>query len=245
MTASGPLLLAGTGAARRLAARLVEAGVRPLASLAGATTTPAAYPCETRVGGFGGAEGLADWIRAHGPLAVVDATHPYAVRISANAAAACAATGAPYLRLDRPPWTRLPGERWIEARDLEGAVAALPPGARAFAATGRSSAEAFAARPDIWVALRVVDPPDAPYPGAGEYVVARPPFDEAAERALLHGLGITHLVVKNAGGAAARTKLEAAASLGLPIVVVARPPEPAGPAFDADEIVARLAAAAR
>lgn len=217
------LLLAGTGAARRLAARLVAGGHAPVASLAGATASPASYPCPLRIGGFGGAAGLARWIRAERPAAVVDATHPFATRISANAAAACAASGAPLLTLARPPWTARPGERWISVPAVQDAVAAPPAGARVFAATGRSSAAAFAARPNIWTAVRIVDPPAGPFPGAGIWVTARPPFDEAAERALFTDLAITHLVVKNAGGAAGRTKIEAAAALGLPVIVVARP----------------------
>lgn len=235
------LLLAGTGEARRLAGALAP-DHDVTASLAGATAAPTAYPCPVRIGGFGGAEGLQAYLRDEGVDAIVDATHPFAARISANAVAAAAAAGVALIRLARPPWTRRRGETWIEAPHLDAAAAALPAGARAFLATGRSSLAAFAGRTDCHLFLRVIDRPETPFPGAGEYVVARPPFDEAAERALLSRLGATHLVVKNAGGVAGRTKLDAAALLGLPVIVVARPMEQsAAPEMAAEDITRWLA----
>lgn len=219
------LLLGGTGEALRLAKALTARGLPVTASLAGATARPAPYPCPTRTGGFGGAAGLADWLRDHDAKAMIDATHPYATQISANALAAARETGTPLIRVDRPPWTPAPGERWTEVATVEAAVAALPPGARALLTLGRGAIPALGRRDDIWTALRVVDPPDAPYPGRGQYLVARPPFDVEAEMETLSALRATHLVAKNAGGAAARAKLTAAAALGLDIIVVARPAE--------------------
>ena len=120
---------------------------------------------------------------------------------------------------------------------VESAAKALPVGARAFLATGRGSQDAFVARQDIWCALRLIDPPNTMYPGNGEYIVSRPPFDVSSEIALFKLLGITHLVVKNAGGAAARTKLAAAAKLNIPIVIVSRPKESdAAPAIQREEL---------
>ncbi|MEM7547246.1 MAG: cobalt-precorrin-6A reductase [Pseudomonadota bacterium] len=234
------LLLAGTGPARRLAVDLVEAGHQVTASLAGATTMPDAYPCPTRTGGFGGAEGLADYLAAQEMAALIDATHPFATRISANARDAARRTGIPLLRLARPPWVPEPDETWIEVPDMEAAARVIPTDARAFLATGRSSLEAFTARPDIWIALRQIDPPDAPFPGHGEYIIARPPFDIEAEAALFASLGITHLVVKNAGGGPARTKLTAAARLGIPVIMVQRPDEGAFDDLEPNAILARL-----
>ena len=237
------LLLAGTGEARRIAAALSDLPV--VASLAGSTASPQDYPCEVQTGGFGGAKAMADWLSDHQIGAVIDATHPFAARISANAVVAAEAAGVPLTRVDRPPWTSEPYETWINVPDIEAAAAALPTGARAFLATGRGSQAAFIARRDVWCALRLIDPPDTPYPGNGEYVVSRPPFDEAAEKALFERLRITHLVVKNAGGAAARTKLNAAGRLGVPIIVVARPDEPdAAPAIPESQLRTWLSAIA-
>lgn len=218
------LLLAGTGDARRIARDLSDLPL--IASLSGATASPEDYPCPLRTGGFGGAEAMADWLRNEAIAAVIDATHPFATQISANAVAAARATKTPLTRIHRPPWRRAPGEIWIEVPTVEAAAKAIPSGARAFLATGRGSQDAFVARTDIWCALRLIDPPNAIYPGNGEYVVSRPPFDEASELALFQLLNISHLVVKNAGGAAARTKLAAAAKLNIPIVIVSRPTEP-------------------
>ncbi len=217
------LLLAGTGDARRIARDLSDLPI--IASLAGATTAPAEYPCDLRTGGFGGAEAMALWIKANNIAAIIDATHPFAAQISANAVAAANATDTPITRILRPPWEQEPGETWIKVPTVGAAARALPEGARAFLATGRGSQDAFTARRDIWCALRLIDPPKSIYPGNGEYIVSRPPFDVASETALFSRLSISHLVVKNAGGAAARTKLTAAAKLNIPIIIVSRPEE--------------------
>ena len=218
------LLLAGTGDARRIAKDLSDLPI--IASLAGATASPADYPCDLRTGGFGGAAAMAQWIETNEITAIIDATHPFAAQISANAVTAAKATSTPITRIHRPPWDQEAGETWITVPTVEAAAKALPRGARAFLATGRGSQDAFTARHDIWCALRLIDPPTSIYPGNGEYVVSRPPFDVASETALFSLLNISHLVVKNAGGAAARTKLTAAAKLNIPIFIVSRPDEP-------------------
>ena len=229
------LLLAGTGDARRIANDLADLPL--IASLAGATAKPEDYPCDLRTGGFGGAEAMSDWLTANRISAIIDATHPFATQISANAVKAAAATRIPLTRIERPAWTKRPGEIWIDVPTVEAAAKALPTGARAFLATGRGSQDVFIARRDVWCALRLIDPPKTIYPGNGEYIVSRPPFDEASEIALFKLLGVTHLVVKNAGGAAARTKLQAAGKLGIPIIVVARPDQPGAAAeIPADQL---------
>lgn len=229
------LLLAGTGDARRIAKDLSDLPV--IASLSGATASPEAYPCDLRTGGFGGAEAMADWLRDNRISAIIDATHPFATQISANALKAATAANTPITRIHRPPWEQEVGETWIKVPSVETAAKALPPGARAFLATGRGSQAVFVARQDIWCALRLIDPPTTTYPGNGEYVVSRPPFDKPSEIALFKLLGITHLVVKNAGGAAARTKLTAAGKLDIPIIIVERPEEPnAASAIPADAL---------
>ena len=148
--------------------------------------------------------------------------------MSANAAVAADQTNTPRMCIQRPLWQRETPEEWIEVADIASAVDALPAGARAFTATGRGSMDDFLRRDDIYTCLRVIDPSDDPYPGQGEFVVARPPFSVKAEEKVLKHHRATHLVVKNSGGGPGRTKLTAAGQLGLPIVIVERMPLPKG-----------------
>ncbi len=223
------LLLGGTAQARALAARLAgNPDLTVTLSLAGRTARPLDQGVPTRVGGFGGAAGLAEYLAATDTDILIDATHPYAQQMSRHADQAAHDTGAACLHLSRPPWGPAAGENWIEVPDIDTAVAALPPGARAFTATGRGSLAAFARRTDIYTCLRVIDPPAGPFPGHGEFIVGRPPFTVEAELQALRRTRATHLVIKNAGGDAGRTKLTAAAQLGLPIIIVARTPLPEG-----------------
>jgi precorrin-6A/cobalt-precorrin-6A reductase len=218
------LVLAGTTEARALCAQLaVLPGLDVRAALAGATRAPTPYTVPVRRGGFGGAAGLARHLAAGGIGALVDATHPFAATISRNAVTAAAIARVPLLRVVRPDWRPGPGDAWIMVPDLASAAAVLPAGARAFLATGRGSEAAFRTRDDLHLLLRVIDPPVAPLPANWTLTVARPPFPVEAEIAALTSFGATHLVCKNAGGKPGRSKLEAAASLGLPVVMVARP----------------------
>ncbi|WP_118135801.1 cobalt-precorrin-6A reductase [Oceanicella sp. SM1341] len=224
------LLLAGTAEARALAAAAVTAGHDVTVSLAGLTARPAALAGRLRVGGFGGAEGLAQALREGGFDALVDATHPFAARMSGNAVRAVLATGLPLLRLERPGWAPEPG--WLHVPDLEAAAAALPPGARVFLSTGAQSLGAFAGRADCWFLARGAE--EGAFPLAqGLRVTGRPPFALAAERALMQAHRVGWLVTRNSGGA--REKLDAAASLGLRVVMIDRPPppEPAPPRVEA------------
>jgi precorrin-6A/cobalt-precorrin-6A reductase len=230
------LILGGTSEARALAERLAAGapGLPPLdivSSLAGRTRNVAALPGRTRVGGFGGAEGLAAWLVAEAVDIVVDATHPFADRISANAVAACAAAGLPRLALVRPAWRSQAGDRWIEVADTAEAAAILPRhGRRAFLSTGRRDLDAFAGCRDIWFLVRLVERPDSPLPlDACHLVTGRGPFDEHDERVLLETHAIDVLVCKASGGAATAAKLAAARALGLPVVMVRRPPPPPDP----------------
>ncbi len=216
------LLLAGTAEARALAGRLAARGVDAVASLAGATRAPADYGVAVRSGGFGGAEGLAAWLRAERVRALVDATHPFAARMPWNAVAACAAAGVPRLRLLRPAWPVRPG--WRVVGSLDEAAAALPAGARVLLTTGREVAP-FAGRTDCRFWLRSIEP--VAVPAHVTPLLARPPFRVDEEAAMIRRLRATHLVSKNAGGGAA--KLDAAAALGIEVVMVARPAPPPGP----------------
>ncbi len=213
-----------------MARALAAAGVDAVYSLAGRTAAPSAPPLPLRLGGFGGAEGLAAYLGAEAVTHVVDATHPFAARISRNALAACAATATPLLALERPPWMPAPGDRWTHVPDMAAAAAALPQApACVFLAIGRQEIAAFAARPQHRYLLRLVDPPEAPLPLRAEVILARGPFTEAGDLALLRDRGIGIVVAKNAGGTGAVAKLHAARALGLPVILVDRPALPPRP----------------
>jgi precorrin-6A/cobalt-precorrin-6A reductase len=222
------LILGGTGEARELAGLLAaEAGLRVVSSLAGRVRDPALPVGEVRIGGFGGTAGLAEWLRDQQVAAVVDATHPFAQTISANAAAACGQSGTPLLSLVRSAWTPEAGDKWHEVGSLEGAAAALPSlGRRAFVTTGRQGLAAFAPLARTWFLIRCVDPPAGPLPAARQVILARGPYNADAEHELMRRHEIDVLVTKNSGGALTSGKLTAARRLGLPVIMVRRPPLP-------------------
>ncbi|GAB3354808.1 cobalt-precorrin-6A reductase [Modestobacter lapidis] len=221
------LVLGGTGEARRLAGELLAAGVDVLSSLAGRVADPVLPAGEVRIGGFGGPEGLADWLTRHRPRAVVDATHPFAARITGSAARAAAATGTPLLRLQRPGWTPRPGDSWRFVDSLAGAAEAVAGCRSVFVTTGRQGAGAFAALPGR-VLVRAVDPPDDPLPAGTTLLLARGPFSVADEVALMRAHAVDVVVTKDSGGQMTEAKLTAARELGLPVVLVRRPPLPPG-----------------
>jgi len=200
-------------------------------SLAGRTAAPAPQPVPVRIGGFGGAAGLAAWLGAEAIDLLIDATHPHAARISANAATAAALAQVPLLALDRPAWVAVDGDRWTEVADIGTAVHALGTAPRhAFLALGRNELAPFAAAPQHFYLIRSVDPVEPPLavPHA-VYLTGRGPFDEADERELLCHHRIDVIVAKNSGGAATYGKIAAARSLGLPVIMLARPARPQVP----------------
>jgi precorrin-6A/cobalt-precorrin-6A reductase len=220
------LVLGGTSEARALAAELVgQPGLRVISSLAGRVSNPVLPAGEVRVGGFGGAAGLAAWARTEGVGAVVDATHPFAETISAHAVEACAQAGLPLLRLARPAWTPQDGDDWHDAGSLDEAAAMLPGlGTRVFLTTGRQGLASFAALDRLWFLIRCVDPPDGGVlPARCEVVLARGPYERESERALMRRFGIEVLVTKNSGGPLTEGKLDAARDLGIPVVMISRP----------------------
>jgi len=221
------LVLGGTGEARRLAAALVAEGVDVLSSLAGRVADPVLPAGEVRVGGFGGADGLAAWLRTHPVRAVVDATHPFAATMSASAAAAAERTGIPLLRLQRPGWTAEPGDDWRWVDSLEEAAAAVAGFGSVFLTTGRKSLGAFAGLTARCL-VRSVDPPEPPLPEWTAVVLARGPFTVDEELALMREHGVEVVVTKDSGGGMTSAKLTAARILGLPVVLVRRPPAPEG-----------------
>lgn len=230
------LLLGGTTEAGQLARLLADAGMDAVYSYAGRTAHPLDQPLPMRIGGFGGADGLADYLRAQAISHMIDATHPFADQISRNAIAAAEATTVPILSLHRPPWQPDAGDNWLHVPDLQAAAKALPEEpARVFLAIGRQHLAAFAELPHHWL-LRLVDPPTAPLPLRNAHaVVARGPFAPDADEALLSDHAITHIVTKNAGGTGAKAKLIAARRLGLPVVMVDRPALPPCDSVDKPE----------
>lgn len=224
------LLLAGTGEARRIARALATCGLEAVASLAGATRQPEPLALPTRIGGFGGEAGFRAYLADEGITAVLDATHPFAQRITERAARICAELGLAYLQVLRPAWERRSGEHWTEISTPAQAGAHIAKGATVFLATGRQSLAQFSGLEGRRVLLRVIDPPIEPFPfEGGEYVIGRPPFSVAREKALFEALQVDWLVVKNSGGEGGRAKLDAARALGIAVMVIARPALPDAP----------------
>ncbi|WFU14763.1 cobalt-precorrin-6A reductase [Bradyrhizobium sp. CB3481] len=222
------LILGGTSDANLLAAAAARAGLDAIYSYAGRTRAPSGQSLPTRIGGFGGASGLAEYIRREGITHLIDATHPFAADMSRNAVAACEATRTPLIALEREPWAKMPGDNWIEVSDITSAVAALPENpARVFLAIGRQHIERFSTKPQHVYTLRFVDPPDRslPFPDA-DLIVSRGPFTLTGELEMMRSRGIEWIVARNAGGTGARAKIDAAREFGLPVVMLTRPELP-------------------
>lgn len=218
------LLLGGTTDASALATLVADQGFDAIYSLAGRTEKPLAQALPMRLGGFGGVEGLVQYLRAENVSHVVDATHPFAAQMSKNAIAACAETGVKLLALERPGWTETTADHWIRVADLAAAVAALPTSpARVFLAIGRQHVAAFSARPEHHYLLRLVDPSPVTLTAPHQVVIDRGPFSTKGDITLLQAHKITHIVAKNAGGSGAVAKIEAARALGLPVILIDRP----------------------
>jgi precorrin-6A/cobalt-precorrin-6A reductase len=238
------LILGGTTEARVLAGALAgRADLTVTLSLAGRTAKPLPQGVPTRVGGFGGVDGLIEYLRAEKIGALVDATHPFAQIISENAARAAEACGVPFLALRRPAWAKMDGDQWIEAGSVASAVAALGQAPRrVFLALGRKEIAPFTAAPQHTYLVRSVDPIDPPLavPHA-IYLTARGPFSEADDRALLERHRIDVIVAKNSGGDASYGKIAAARAMRLPVVMLRRPSLSEAPSVETvDAVVAWL-----
>jgi precorrin-6A/cobalt-precorrin-6A reductase len=221
------LILGGTKDASLLAAAIVRAGLDAVYSYGGRTRAPAAQPLPTRIGGFGGAEGLAEYLGREGITHVVDATHPFAAEMSRNAVVACAVTETPLIALERAPWVRAVRDNWIKVADITSAVAALPETpARVFLAIGRQHIAPFCGKPQHAYTLRFVDQPQGALPFDADVIVSRGPFTLDSELEMMRSRSIAWIVARNSGGDGARAKVDAARELGLPVVMISRPQLP-------------------
>ena len=214
-----------------MARALAERDVDAVFSYAGRVASPKAQPLTTRVGGFGGVDGLVQYLQEHNITHVVDATHPFAAQMSWNAFDACRQVGVNLVALTRPAWRAQAGDRWTHVADIESAVNALAGDPkRVLLALGKLNVPVFAAQPQHHYVLRLVDQPEIP-PALPNHtvVVARGPFDVAGDRALMQEHGIELVVCKNAGGVGAEAKLTAARELGIPVIMIDRPNLPPQP----------------
>lgn len=227
------LILGGTSEASALARALAQGacpGVEPLLSFAGRTKAPVPPPVPFRVGGFGGADGLARFLETEAIDAVIDATHPFARQMSANAAAAAEETGRALAIFTRPPWVAEPGCRWTEVADATAAALAIGAAPkRVFLTVGRLSVPAFAIAPQHHYVVRSIEDADGieALPNATA-IHARGPFDANAEELLMRQERIDVVVSKNSGGGATEGKLQAARRIDIPVILIRRPPPPAG-----------------
>ena len=237
------LVLGGTTEASALARLLADRGVVSTLSYAGRTANPRVPPIAVRIGGFGGVEGLVDYLRQTRVTHLVDASHPFAATISANAVAAAAIATVPLIALTRPAWRPTAEDRWNLVADVDSALTALAcPPKRVLLALGRMHIEAFAAQPQHHYLLRFVDRPAAP-PTLPRHrlVLDRGPFSIEGDRALMQTHAIEMVVSKNSGGSGAEAKLIAARELGLPVLMIERPVLPERTeAFDPAEVLSWL-----
>lgn len=235
------LVLGGTLEATRLCRRLAGAGVQGTVSMAGRVANPAEQALPLRVGGFGGVPGLVQYLAAKHITHVIDATHPFASQMSANAVQACATAGVPLIALTRAPWQETAADCWQRVPDIAAAAAALA-GAprRVMLAVGRMHLSEFTANPQHFYLLRLVDPP-AMRPGFPDHhvIMDRGPFRLEGDTALLKEHRIDMVVSKNSGGTGAFAKIAAARALGLPVIMIDRPHIPPRPETHVEEDVLR------
>jgi precorrin-6A/cobalt-precorrin-6A reductase len=225
------LLLAGTWEARQVAAALTrEPRVQAVASLARAERRPEPFGIPTRIGGFGGDEGFADWLERERIGAIIDATHPFAARVSHRTARVAADRGVDYIQFLRPAWLPEQGDDWTFLNAEADAPRHIPAGARVFLATGRRSLDAFGALGEATLFCRRTDGSRDPFPFEnGVFVFGQPPFSVEQEKTTFARLAINWLITRNSGGTASRAKLEAARELGIRVAMIRRPPQPPGP----------------
>jgi precorrin-6A/cobalt-precorrin-6A reductase len=231
------LILGGTGEARQLAHKLHICGHEVITSLAGRTQGPILPDGAVRMGPFGGVAGLVAYLRAEAIERLVDATHPYAGQMSANAVAAATLAGVPLVRYMRPQWTPLPEQNWIDAASAQEAANILARGAAVLLSTGHDGLEIYRTRHDCRFLLRVIEAPDEALPPNMHMIQSRPPYDLDNEIVLMRDHGITHLVSKNSGGSQTEAKLVAAQRVGVQVIMIARPNYAPAPEVDSVDAV--------
>ena len=219
------LILGGTGLAREAANTLVLRVTNVVTSLAGVTRTPHLPHGEVRVGGFGGVDGLVAYLRDAKMDLLIDATHPFAAQMSAHAQAASVGAGVRLVRLEAPAWKPQKSDDWRQVGSVAEVVEALPKNANVAVTVGRKEIGAFFARADLAGIARMIEPPDVAVPKHWQVLLERPPFTQESEIDLLRSSEVAFLVSKNAGGMRV-AKLDAAAALGLPVIMIARPFKP-------------------
>jgi len=233
------LILGGTREALDLAAAL-NPDYRTITSLAGRTKSPKTPAGELRVGGFGGAKALGDYLVSENIDIIVDATHPFAANISRNAAKAATLADIPRIMLQRPPWQAGAGDNWENFPDLQTTAVNLRSNSRCFLTIGWQELGAFKARDDIWFLVRMIDAPLTPLPLTSHEVITGLPLTNAAdEKALMQKHNIDTLITKNSGGALSAAKLEAARELGIQVMMIQRPEVPNGDVVETVEAVER------
>ncbi len=227
------LILGGTREASDLTAILVAKGKHVITSLAGRTKNPSLPKGEIRIGGFGGVNGLAQYLKDESIDLLIDATHPFASKISENARRACDLTGVALMTFSRPAWVPEISDNWTCVEDTTEANRTLPEGATVFLALGSQHLEAFSGRDDLRFVLRMVDAPETLPPFKNcTVVIGTPSTSISDELALLKEHGITHLVCRNSGGKGSFAKIEAARELSLPVIMISRPPRIEGETFE-------------
>ncbi len=227
MQARRILILGGTSDAVELATELAGAGYDIVTSLAGVTTMPKLPAGRLRVGGFGGEQGLLDYLVTEQIDVVADAAHPFAANISRNGFNAARRASIGYVRLERPAWVSQAGDQWQEASDVAKAASMVPQSSRIMLTIGRKEIAPFIERGDLSGVVRMIEKPACHLPERWHLILARPPYDLAGEISILENHRITVLVTKNAGGVQTQAKLAAARHLGLPVILISRPEKPA------------------
>lgn len=217
------LILGGTGEGRKLADALVSAGHDVTTSLAGRTDETPPVAGKTVSGGFGGAVGLMEYLLAENVDFLLDATHPFTVRMSANAVEAAQMAGIPLLRVTRPAWAPTATGSWTHAERAAVAADLLPPDAHVLLTTGHRDLDVFAARADCVFVVRLIQKPGFALPNNCTLIQDRPPYSVEQEVALMRAHAISHLVTKNSGGEQTRAKIDAAEAVGVSVIMIDRP----------------------
>lgn len=225
MTSKKLLILAGTREARLLLQELAQqTNLNIIASLAGVTANPKPLPVKTRIGGFGGREGLIQYLRENAINAVIDATHPYAAQMRSNAEHACSAIQCPLIRFERPEWQPHADDQWHPVTNLQTALALLPSNTTAFFAGSPKKAAPLADRPDVTFVVRTLTPPDVQLRLSNiRYVLGAPAQCVDEEIELFQNHQVQWVISKNSGGCASFAKMEAARKLRLPVLMLKRP----------------------